>query len=70
MRKLLVLTLITLSFSAFSQEEYQETEYMAPFSEDEQIERGIAGHPENQGMEQIEPAAHEEPEPSYDYSAE
>ncbi len=70
MRKFLVFTLLTLSFSAFTQEEYQETDYMAPVSEDEQIERGIAGNPENQGMEQIEPAIHEETEPTYDYSAE
>ena len=70
MRKILFLTLLSLSLSAIAQEEYQETDYMAPVSEDEQIERGIAGNQENQGMEQIEPAAHEEPEPTYDYSAE
>jgi hypothetical protein len=70
MRKILVLSLLLLSFTALAQEEYQETDYVAPVSEDEQIERGIAGNQENTGMEQIEPAAHEEPEPSYDYSAE
>jgi hypothetical protein len=67
MRNILVLLALALGITAFAQEEYQETDYNIPLSEDEQIDRGIAGNVDTQAMDS-EPRNPEDVEPSYDYS--